>query len=598
MAVLKSFTTFLILIALASNVWAQQSCPLTNSKLSDLRTAASKLATNISLSASCKQYENTVNQANEELKQIATQIDATGTTTTNTSATESTALAMNALTQLNNIGSIFNNDKCGEELAGFLDYAEAFTDVAIGITPFLALYGGAEAMPWVLGTALGGAAIKSLISFFKNKSVDMRNPDQSNALIKNSCSFYNLDLIKSSLDDLELRQSPKLQVELEQARENLKRIERLEPKKPDTDLAQRLRLAELDTERVAYLQGQFKLDPVEACSYIEAYASKQDSSSGSSLIERVWENYEVTLKKFPFRMDLEKKYFFDDLNASAQTMDQGLCKDLGLRWLNKIANLSEVGITQLRKDVSQDSSVQIYETWLAEKKKTEDSVKVLEAKMKFFEELTSSGFSIEYSEIIRSHKQVQDTLFESQRYLVLLKAKGLAHAWLKVKQEDAYIEFKNFETRKKEVNERIAKIEKIIGVNSLHATAVQNFALNYQARNQREHSEVHKNALIDVCNQLRLTWNAWYNGLIHARAGRDYCVTFDQVINKLDYPEVQKLCFGTSSKIGHKLSSLKNQVKDFEAIKPQADEIIAEMRSLSCEGKSEMSEKIMALPIN
>lgn len=588
--------TILLISTITINSWAQQSCPLTNAKLTDLRTAASKLATNIQLSSACKNYEESVNQASSELQNIATQINSANTDTT-ANSTDQATLAMSAINQLNTINTVFNHNKCGEELAGFLDYAEAFIDVATGMAPFLAIYGGAEAMPWVLGPALGGAAIKSLIAFFKGKSVDMRNPEQSNAFIKNSCSFHNLDLIKSSIDDLQLRQSPKLQKEIAASKAALKNLKNSEPSRPESDRSERLKIAESDAERIVFLQNQFKADPFEGCVYIDAYASRQDEQDNSSLIDRVWNNYERTVKNAEFRLQMEKNYYFNDLNTSMANHDSSKCKDLGQRWLNKIASLSQAGLTLLEKQVSEVPSVKEYATWESEVKKAEDNIKVLEAKLKFFNEMLSDGFNIEYSEIIRSHRQVQDSLFDSYRYMIILKAKGLAQAWLKVKQEDAYLAYKDFGKRKKEALKRIQSISKAVGANEVDRDTVIKFANTYSEKNGHEHSEIHRSVLIDVCNQLRLTWNSWYNGLIHAKAGRDYCVTFDKVINKLDYPDVQKLCFGTTSKIGHKLSSLKNQVRDFEAIKSEADEITAQMKKLSCAERGELSQTTLGLPL-
>ena len=589
----KKLGTTILLTTFALNTWAQQSCPLTNSKLTDIRTAAAKLATNITLSAACKTYEKSVNESNKELQSIANQIS---TSENGTGVSDNTTLAMNAITQLNSVNSVFNHDKCGEELAGFMGYAEAFIDVATGMAPFLAIYGGPAAMPWVLGPALGGAAVKSLISFFKGKSVDMRNPDQSNAFIKNSCSFYNLDLIKSSIDDIQLRQSPRLQIELEQSRLVLNRIEQSAPEVPELHVAEKLKAAKTDVERIGFLQAQFNSDPLEACVYIKAYASHQDARDGESLVDRVWGNYEATVKNASFRLELEKNYFLNELNAAAANVDGLQCKDLGKRWLNKVSSLSQTGIAYLEKNLSAEPAIKQYEAWSTEKKRAEDNVKVLEGKMKFFQEMTSDGFNIEYSEIIRSHRQVQDALFESYRYLILVKMKGLAQAWLHVKQEDAYLQYKNFEKRKDEVEKRIAAIEKTIG-EELTPDSVATYATEYYSKNKREHSTVHKNVLTDVCNQLRLTWNAWNSGMIHAKAGRDYCVTFDKVINKLDYPDVQRLCFGTSSKVGYKLSSLKNQVKDFRQLKPEADAILAKMEHLSCKGTVEFKQEFLALPL-
>lgn len=595
----KILCTSLVLTLLIQTSWAQQSCPLTNSKLSDLRTAASKLAKTITLSAECKSYQDTVNQANAELKKVADQIAAIDDVEGEEEKPDLKDAAVHAVTQLDTINTVFKDKRCGEELVGFLDYAEAFVDVANGMAPFLALYGGTAAMPWVLGPALGGAAAKALITFFKNKSINMRNPDQSNMFIKNSCSFYNLDLIKNSIDDLQLNQFTRIEKELVDARRKLENLQDAAPREPDSQIVTRIKKAEKDKEKIKYLQDQFKADPYEACIYIGAYASHQDGPEGDNLVHRVWNNYEETIKESPFRLDLEKSYFVHELNLSATSLDSENCKELGLRWLNKMDSLSGQGITHLTKLVSEQPDVVAFENWKTEKSKVEENVKVLEAKIKFFQEMTSDGFNIEYSEIIRSHEIVQDSIFSSYKYLAVLKMKGLAEAWLRVKQEDAHEEYQSFFKRKKEVEKRINKIVETVGIRpgDLSPSVISEFANNYFSRNRREHNEVHNNVLTDVCNQLRQTWASWYNGLVHSRAGKDYCVTFDKVINKLDYPGVQKLCFGTSSRVGHRLNSLKNQVRDFMAIKPHADEVAEKMKELSCSQRGELTQDLLKLPL-
>jgi len=217
--------------------------------------------------------------------------------------------------------------------------------------------------------------------------------------------------------------------------------------------------------------------------------------------------------------------------------------------------------------------------------------------MKFFEELTGSGFNIEYSEIIRSHEQVQDSLFDSYRCLITLKMKGLAEAWLRVKLEDAEADMIDFGNRSKELENRIEKAEKVIG-KKFSRDAVFEFNDQYISKNNKEHPEINKSFLLDACNQLRRTWTSWYNGSIHAKAGKDYCIAFDRVINKLDYPEVQTLCFGTTNKNGKKrVRSLKNKVNEFKDMKLQADQVIITMRELSCKESVEVSSDLLALPL-
>lgn len=603
---MKKIFTFVVLTTLVlPKAWSQQACPLTNAKLTDLRAAASKLAKNITLSPECKSYQDTVNQANAQIKDIATQIqsyeakqaEANGASIEG-SGIDAKATALAAVTQLDTISNLFKDDRCGNELVGFLDYASTFVDVALGMAPFLALYGGAEAMPWVLGGSLGGAAAKAILSFFKNKNVNMRNPDQSNSFIKNSCAFYNLHLIKSSLDDLQMNQTPRIEQYISESRNRLSLIKNQAPQEPNVDVLIRFKLAESDKEKLKFIKDQMGSDAVEGCSYARTFAAREDQNFQGSMVDRIWENYSESLKENRFRLELERKYFMDELNPMVSNLTDTKPEDIAKcnRWVTKITSMNEAGLTFIRKAVDENPELKAYRDYVAGKARLEDSIKLQEARLKFFQELTGNGFNIEYSEIIRSHQQVQDVFFESSRWLKLLRMKGLAEAWLRVKYEDANTEADNFRLRKKEVEDRIKNVERIIG-KPFSRENVDAFARDHVARNNREHAVVTNNLMIDVCNQLKRSWSSWYNGLIHARAGKDYCVTFDTVINRIDYPHVQSLCFGTTDNRGRNVGSLKNKVNQFLSKKPEADAVAERIRSLSCKESSDLTQELLALPI-
>jgi hypothetical protein len=601
---MKFFIPLLILsFGLNSVAFGQSSCPLTNSRLTDLRSAASKLAMAITLSPECQSYQANINQANTELKSLAEQIAAVDTTSTTTTAAKPnfSLIASQAVSHLDSINAVFKDQKCGQQLAGFLDYSEAFIDVASGIIPFLALYGGATAAPWVLGPAIGAAGAKTMISFFKNKAVNMRNADQSNAFIKNSCSFYNLNLIKMSLDDMQLNQSPRIEKDITEARETLKKMIKDAPTEPTNDVIARMKTARKDSEKVNFIVSRFNEDPIEACTYMTSYANAEDKDAQSGgLVERSWDVYADTRTEKGFKLDLENKYFISNLNATIAKGDLDLprCKDLGARWLQKLRTFIDSSLVELNKQVAASDDTKNYQSYMSEKDKQDLEVKTLEGKFKFFNEMMDRGFNIEYSEIIRSHQQVRDALFESYRYLKLLKMKGLAEAWLKVKYEDASTEIDNFDTRKKEVSERLKDIQKLLGPGQkIDVDTVKNFSNRYVKAYSYEHPKLYKSVLVDVCNQLRMTWSSWYNGLIHARAGRDYCVTFNNVINDLDYPEVQNLCFGTTYGKGHKVASLKNLAADITKMRPEADEIARQMKEFSCEQSVDVTKDLLMLPL-
>lgn len=599
------FTLALLATMIVPRAWSQQSCPLTNSKLTDLRTAASKLAKQIILSPECKSYQETANQANAQLKDIAAKIqeydkkvaEQSGTTLEG-SGIDAKATALAAVTQLDTVSNLFKEDRCGQELVGFVDYASTFVDVALGMAPFLALYGGAEAMPWVLGGSIGGAAAKALLSFFKNKNVNMRNPDQSNSFIKNSCAFYNLHVIKSSMDDLQLKQTPLIEQSLVDSKNRLSLMKNQSPEEPNVEILARFKLAEKDKEKIKFLKDQMTVDSTEGCSYVRTFANREDSNYQGSLVDRTWENYAESLKENRFRMELERKYFMDELNPAVSNITETKGEDIVKcnRWVTKITAMNEAGLTTLRKAVDENAELKNYREYVSMKTKLEDSIKLQEARLKFFQELTGSGFNIEYSEIIRSHLQVQDALFDSSRWLKLLRMKGLAEVWLRVKHEDADMGFNDFKTRKKEVEDRIARAEKTMAMR-FNKENVEAFSARYKETHGKGHPEITGGLMTDVCNQLKRTWSSWYNGLIHARAGKDYCGTFDSVINRLDYPYVQTLCFGTTDRQGRKLPSLRNQVDAFMSRKPEADAVAERIRTLGCKESTDLTLELMALPL-
>lgn len=261
-------------------------------------------------------------------------------------------------------------------------------------------------------------------------------------------------------------------------------------------------------------------------------------------------------------------------------------------------SMSQSGIVHLEKRIAKQPTVKEYEQWKLDKEKATQAVAILESKINYLNEMRSGGFDIEYSQIINSHEQVKDALFQSYKYLLFFNFEGLAGAWLKTKQEDARSEAKKFAKRRDEFEKRVKKIKKIVSNSEiLYKEDMTKFALSYVTENGKEHPEVHKGTHQDLCNQLRETWTSWYNGLIHARAGKNYCVTFNKVINQLEYPNVQRLCFGTSSKLGFEHSSLKNQVKFFEELKVEADRLVEEMSTLSCEDRGTVDDKLLNLPL-
>lgn len=586
------------------NAQAQLSCPLTNNSLTDLRAAASKLSTTVVLSANCQAYQDTINKSTEELKGLADRISTLDGTDpldlsdpTDIQAKERQDLALKTVEQLNNLNSVFKSDKCGEEAAGVLDYADGFTDMVTGVSPFLALYGGAAAAPWVLGTTLGGAAAKLIIGFFKGKAVDMRKADQSTAFIKNSCAFYSFNQVKMSLDDLRLNQMPLLEVQLNAAKDTLSSLEKNSPPEPRLDLYLEQKASEKDKDRVLAIQSRLANDPMEACSYIGRYARGEDARDGKGLVERVWDLYVENFKSTTTNLNWEKDYFMSQLNFQliGIPQDKAACTDLATRWVNKMIAVADAGQSSAKKIINENEEMKPYLAWVERKNSKAALVNTLEAKLKFFNMVTSSGFNIEYSEIIRGHKQVQDTLFESYRYLSLIKMKGLAEAWLKVKQEDAALGLTEFKSRKFQITKRLENIQKILGDGvELNAANIQAFAANYKNTYNQEHRDVHKSVTIDVCNQLRKAWSSWYGSLIHAEAGRDYCVAFDNVIDKMDYPDVQKICFGLrKGRPGNKSDSLRNLVQHIKTYRPKGEELLGVMKSLSCREAPETTSDLL-----
>lgn len=573
----KSISIVLLICFFIPQSLFAQSCPLTNGKLTDLRIAAMKLSQKVSLSPQCQRFEEQVNDSNKKLTDLTAKIGEMSEGTEYTLGEKQTT-ALAAVTSLNNVTAVFNDKTCGKELVGLVDYVEAFADVASGIAPFLALYGGPESMPWAIGTALAATTVKSVINFFKSKTVDMENPEQSAAFIQNSCSFYNLDLIKSSIDDLQMNRFSKIEKELENSKKKLADLDSSKPAKPNSDYSVRLEIALRDSERLGFLNSSFATDPIEACVYISSYANGQDGG----LVNRVWDNYSESIQKEEFRLEMERNYFHNMLNPQAQVIDMAKCKEFGARWLLKVDSMSRAGIAYLDKQAKEYTDVQAFDEWTKTRAKVALDVEVLEAKIKYLQEMLGQGFDIEYSEIIKAHDQIKDALFMSYKYIYILKFKGLAEAWLTTKQQNAWVEYKNFFSKKKDVLSKIDRVKKTMGVSQITATNTKKWAEAYRVKNKKDHPEIHGGTHTEICNQLRQSWTAWNNGYVHARAGKTYCVSFDKVINQMDYPAVQRVCFGTSSRVGYQFNSLKNQVRDFEKIGPEADEVVEIMNEMSC----------------
>lgn len=602
-------TIGLSLILLTSfQAMAQISCPLTNSNLTDLRAAATKLSGTVTLSANCQSYQDNINKATAELNTIATQISTMGeidplaatvapVATTDAETLARQQLASKAIENLTTLNNVFKSEKCGEEAAGILDYADGFTDVVTGVSPFLALYGGAAAAPWVLGTSLGGAAAKMVVGFFKGKDIDMRKADQSASFIKNSCSFYAFNQVKTSLDDLRLKQMPMLQVQLNAAKESVESLEKQAPAEPGLAVFRDQQASSKDKERILSIQARLASDPFEACAYIGRFAREEDARGNKAMVARVWDLYIDTVKTSSTDLAWERDYFMSQLNAPLMTVpaDRAQCLDLATRWVNKMISVTDAGQAAAKKIITETDEMKPYLAWLERKSTQATLVASLEAKLKFFNLVTSTGFNIEYSEIIRGHQQVQDSLFRSYKFLSLIRMRGLAEAWLKVKYEDSVQGLKDFRERKSHIDKRLDSIQKLLGKGvEMNLANIQAFAARHKETRQKDHPEIHSTMTVDLCNQLRKAWSSWYGGLIHAEAGRDYCDAFDNVIDKMDYPQVQQLCFGFSSrKRSARSGSLRNLVDDMKSYRPQGEVLLGHMKALSCRQAPETTADLL-----
>lgn len=588
---------FFAFSAQAQLTQAVSTCPLTNATLTDLRVAAAKLSKTVVLSANCQAYQDTINQANEQLKSLTERISTLDGTkpidTTNPDDVERqnrTDLAIKTITQLENINAVFKNDKCGAEAAGFLDYADGFTDIVTGVSPFLALYGGEAAAPWVLGTTLGGAAAKMVISFFKSKQVNMRDADQSAAFIKNSCLFYNFNQVKMSLTDLKMKQQPRIAVDLQAARDKLAALIAQAPSKPTTDDFVTQQTVEKDRERLLGIQAKLAADPFEACFYIGRYARLE-----VPLVERDWQLYLSRVSDASGDQSSERDYFLTQINQPLTEVpkDKAVCADLATRWLNKMLTITDAGLSALRKSNADNADVKPYLAWLEAKRAQEALVAALDAKVKLFAQITASGFNTEYSQIASAHKKIQDTLFESYKYLVFIKMRGLAEAWLQMKYEDAVQYLGEFQSRRSKVQARLQKIQETLG-KEVTRQNVQDFVASLDKENRPENKVVYKNVLTDTCNELRKAWSYWYDGLAHAEAGRDYCVAFDNVIDQMDYPQVQSLCFGLRSRRSDlRTSSLRSLTVEIRSHRPEAEEIYTRMTTLGCQQAGDLTADLL-----
>lgn len=581
---------------------AQLVCPLNNGHMVDLRAAAAKLSSTVVLSANCQGYQDNINKASDELKKLADKIvDLDDADTVSTSDTVSTdpetqerqELAVKTIENLNTLNSVFKSNKCGEEVSGFLDYADGFTDMVTGVSPFLALYGGAAAAPWVLGTTLGGAATKMMIGFFKGKDIDMRKSDQSAAFIKNSCSFYAFNQVKMSLDDLKLNQMPLLEVQLNAAKATVESYDKQSPPEPELALYHAQKASEKDKDRVLAIQSRIAGDPWEACAYISKYARGEDTPGKTGLVQRVWDLYVENVKSVGTDLAWERDYFMSQINFQLVGIpaDKASCTDLATRWTNKMIIVADAGQSAAKKIIAESKDMKPYLTWYEKKQAQLSLVNNLEAKLKFFNMVTGPGFNIEYSEIIRGHQEVQDTLFRSYRFLSMIKMRGLAEAWLKVKHDDAEMGLEDFKGRKLNIDKRISKLKQLLGPGvEFNAANIQKMAEKHkETRDERKVLQI--SSTVDLCNQLRKAWSSWYSGLVHAEAGRDYCLAFDNVIDDMDYPDVQQMCFGIKKK--HGITSMRSLVKDIKEARPQGEELLAHMKALSCRQATETTADLL-----
>jgi hypothetical protein len=577
-------------------------CPLINPQLTNLRMSSAKLAKTIVLSTKCQKYQETVNSLAKDLSNTVGSIDvaiANGAMTTPNPTTNSqnAQLASMAVLQLNQVQRMFNNRDCGGEVLTFLDFSEAFVDTVLGISPFLALYGGSDASPWVLSTALGASALKILITYLQSIKIDMRDPDQSNAFLKNSCSFYILNQVKKSLETVEATRLPKIKNDILEVQKKLKEVQAKEPLQPNSDMSADLNLAQKDKAWLDYIQKKWDTDPREACVYISMHAQKKEEASGTSpeLIDRLVNQYvHYSDPKTP-GINAEPAYFkqnLSDLFLNLNNKDKDFCIDASRRWLNKAKEFNAANIKNLSLQLSKNDIFINYKSWNDKVSTLQSHLSVLEKRWSFMTSLVESpGYTIEFSEITRNYDKTATTLFDTRRAIVV-NIKGLAGSWLKVKIEDAKLKIEDFKERQVHIFDLFSKIRtelKLSTQTALNRDHILQFASSYQDKNKHEHKIINKGLASDICSMLNKTWQVWFDGLNHSRAGRDYCMAFSDVIDPKTYPDVHAQCFDVESK-----HSLKSLVQSIEGEKKSADIILELMNDFQCKKSPDLDPNIFA----
>jgi hypothetical protein len=514
-----------------------QSCPFTNPRYKDLKASSAKLASALAESADCQGEAQHLSNLGAQLSTLAVQAEASENDPSVTTD-QKALLATEIVSHFGQINSAFNS-RCGARLRNFLDYTEAFVDTVNGLSPFLALYAGPNAGPWVLGTALGGAFMKAVLTFIRGRGIDMTQASHREAFITHSCSFYNLDRILKSIENAETFGLASLDEDLEMARSRKATLQQLKPERPDLPI-----LAELDAtqnvhKKLEEIKTLLNSDPGIACLMIQDHINQLSNGNEDSLGQQILNRYQRHVLDNSAQARWKVKYFQEielpelTTNFKISALQPEACKQRGELWVNRFEIFNSEAKVALQTETEKIPQLQVLVEWEKEMKSIEQNIVLSEKRREFVLSLSRDGGAFDISEIISNRDEAQKLLFQKIHIFEPI----LAWQWIKFKREEVQNTNKDASKLSWAIDERLKSTQTRIN-STLNP---QNLA-SYIAAN-RNNPQVSNNVIDDLCAQISYAQSRVYASGKHLEAGFGYCVAFSGLINKQNFSAMHKTCF-------------------------------------------------------
>jgi len=524
-----------------------QSCPFTSPRFKDLKAASAKLASALAESPDCQADADELSRIGTNISSLTQQAEASETDP-NSTDTEKQAIASHLVSSFGQVNTIFNS-RCGARLRNFLDYSEAFVDTVNGLSPYLALYAGPSAGPWVLGTALGGALLKTFITYIRGRGIDMTLAAHRESFITHSCSFYNLNQILKSIENAETFGLANINDDLERARSRRAELERIKPEKPNTPIIQDLDSSQKIAAELSELKKLLAQDPGIACLMIQDHVKKIRESDPNALGSKILsqfrsyalDNSAQARWKVKYFEEIELPELTENFTISATAPED--CKERATIWLSRFESFNGESTKVMKAQLQEMPNMKNYVSWENQTKALDQDLKILEKRRDFILGLSQDGGAFDISEIISNRDEAQDLLFDKMHMLEPV----LAWQWLKFKREEAVSSNKEAGKLAQAIDKRLRETQAKIG-KGLNESNLQAYLRERGAR-----SEVSNNVIDDLCAQISFANSKVYASDKHVDAAYGYCVAFSGTINERNFGAMHKICFKESSK-----SSLKN----------------------------------------